>query len=186
MKWENVMRFVSPKSWWVTGLITAVLMAFIMLYGGFQKYTAQEVSTGHPVSKSARNEIEEWNTASSRYKDRTGNTLTSSQVTSEIKDDDLTNVTGKLTLTQIDKNVDRALDMRYAVTGKVTERVRTSSKFPNYVSLKVGIKHVRVYYYDLPYQVSGDKVKVTGLIIGEDKKGTLLMISSAKNTVDTK
>jgi len=182
MKWASVKRGLLPN-WWLHSLILIAFMLAIVVYVGKEKYTGYETSTGRPATISVRPAIEDWNRAIRIYKDATGKNLTSSAVADQLSDQDIVDVTNKLTLDQISGNADRARGLKYTIRGQVVDRVRTSKNQPNYLNIKVGDHTIRVYYYDLPYQVAGDKVTVKGVIIGRSATGRLLMVSSTKNTL---
>lgn len=182
MKWASVKRFLLPN-WWLNSLILIALMLAVVVYVGKEKYTGYETSTGRPVTISVRPAVEDWNKAVRIYKDTTGKTLTRSSVYDQLSDQDIVDVTNKLTLDQIRGNIDRARGLKYVVRGRIVDRVRTSTNQPNYLNIKVRDHTIRVYYYDLPYQVAGDDVTIKGIVIGRSDTGRLLMVSSTKNTL---
>lgn len=182
MKWASVKRVLLPN-WWLRSLIIIAFMLAIVVYVGKEKYTGYETSTGRPATISVRPAIEDWDRAIRIYKDAIGKNLTSSAVADQLSDQDIVDVTNKLTLDQVRGNVDRARGLKYAIRGQVMDRVRTSKNQPDYLNVRSRDRTVRVYYYDLPYQVAGDSVTVKGIVIGRSATGRLLMVSSTKNTL---
>lgn len=182
MKWASVKRVLLPN-WWLHSLVLIAIMLAVVVYVGKEKYTGYETSTGRPATISVRPAIEDWDRAIRIYKDATGKNLTSSAIADQLSDQDIVDVTNKLTLDQVRGNVDRARGLKYTIRGQVVDRVRTSKNQPNYLNVRSGGRTVRVYYYDLPYQVAGDSVTVKGIVIGRSTTGRLLMVSSTKNTL---
>ena len=167
----------------------AVLVAVgIFTFLSAKQYEGTMVSRGiEGSSVNMRNRMQDYDDLVDSYENKTGHTLTPDYIASN-KIYRQGNKNGEQYLLSSDQVYTRFYHKPFRITGQVILKVRMPDNLVDYVEVSNGQDIYGIYFMDsLPPQIKGDKINVTGIVIGRinaGKTSETVLVSSYLNVSD--